>query len=70
LGEKEADVIGDLAIPLPVKVIARLLGIAGDDYLAFKRWSDSLLEMNTSELEPGSRMRNGLCESAVGCVFV
>lgn len=60
MGEGEANAIGALAIPLPVKVIARLLGIAGDDYLAFKRWSDSFLEMNTRELEPGSRMRNGM----------
>jgi cytochrome P450 len=46
-----------LAIPLPVKVIARLLGIPGDDYAIFKRWSDS-------ELEPGSRMRNAMAMAA------
>jgi cytochrome P450 len=60
MGEGEADVIGGLAIPLPVRVIARLLGIPGSDYMTFKRWSDSFLSSNARGLEPGSRMRNGM----------
>ena len=58
MGAGEADVIACLAVPLPVKVIARLLGIPGEDYLAFKRWSDLFLSMNTRDLEPGSRLSN------------
>ena len=37
MGEGEGDVIDSLAIPPPVWVIARLLGVPGSDYLTFKR---------------------------------
>jgi len=43
MGEGEVDVVQSYTIPLPVKVIARLLGIPGDDYVTFKRWSDAFL---------------------------
>ena len=36
-------VISSYTIPLPVKVIARLLGIPGEDYETFKRWSDAFI---------------------------
>lgn len=35
------DIIESFAIPMPLKVIARLLGIPGEDYLTFKRWSET-----------------------------
>ena len=60
MGEGEPDVIRGLGIPLPVRVIARLLGIPGSDYLTFKRWSDSFLTSSARSLEPGSRRRNGM----------
>jgi cytochrome P450 len=62
MGAGEKDVIGALAIPLPVRVIARLLGIPGSDYLTFKRWSDSFLTANVRAVavDPGSRLRNGM----------
>ena len=59
MGEGEADVMSGLAIPLPVRVIARLLGIPGSDYLTFKRWSDSFLSSNARSVDPASRMRDG-----------
>src|SRR5215510_12153095 len=43
VGEGEVDVVQSYTIPLPVKVIARLLGIPGEDYVTFKRWSDAFL---------------------------
>lgn len=49
----ETDVIQSYAIPLPVKVIARLLGIPGEDYRALKRWSDAFLAF--SSMAPGER---------------
>jgi cytochrome P450 len=37
------DVIDDLASPLPVIVIAEMLGIPAEDCLQFKRWSDEVI---------------------------
>jgi cytochrome P450 len=45
----EVDIVERYTIPLPVKVIARLLGIPGDDYEIFKRWSDSFLSVVTMD---------------------
>ena len=39
----EVDIVRDLAIPLPVMVIAELLGIPAEKRADFKRWSDSAL---------------------------
>ena len=37
------DVIGDLAIPLPVTIIADLLGVGPERHADFKRWSDDIV---------------------------
>lgn len=39
------DVIDDFAAPLPVTVIASMLGIPPSDYALFKRWSDDLVKI-------------------------
>ena len=56
-GTGEVDLVQSYTIPLPVKVIARLLGIPGEEYPTFKRWSDafisSLITMTQEE-----RMKN------------
>ncbi len=39
------DVIADLATPLPLLVIAELLGVPVEDYQTLKRWSDDLALM-------------------------
>lgn len=56
IGTAETDVVPSYTIPLPVKVIARLLGIPGEEYLTFKRWSDAL--MAASAMPPEERGRN------------
>jgi cytochrome P450 len=38
------DVIHDLAIPLPVTVIAEMLGVEPERHLDFKRWSDAIID--------------------------
>jgi cytochrome P450 len=57
IGAEEVDIVQSYTIPLPVRVIARMLGIPGDQYPTFKRWSDtfisSLVSISTEE-----RMQN------------
>jgi len=43
LDSGDADLVRDLAIPLPVLVIADVLGIPGDRLADFRRWSDALV---------------------------
>lgn len=45
------DVIADLAYPLPVTVIAEMLGLPGDDRPRFKVWADALLARQLSDEE-------------------
>ncbi len=40
------DVLEDLASPLPISVIARMLGIPEDDLSRFKQWSEDLVGTN------------------------
>ncbi len=47
----EVDIVHDYTIPLPVRVIASLLGIPGEDYRTFKAWSDALIGV-----QPGGGM--------------
>jgi cytochrome P450 len=51
----EMDVVRDLAYPLPVTVIAELLGIPAEKREDFKRWSDALVS-NVSEEDMQVRM--------------
>jgi cytochrome P450 len=44
LAKAEPDVVRDLAYPLPVMVIAHMLGVADGDHATFKRWSDAIIE--------------------------
>jgi cytochrome P450 len=45
VGSGETEIVERYTIPLPVKVIARLLGIPGEDYEIFKQWSDAFLSL-------------------------
>ena len=56
VGRAEIDIVQHYAIPLPVKVIARLLGIPGEDYETFKRWSDAFLSLTSMDYK--KRMQN------------
>ena len=44
LARKEFDLMADLAAPLPVIVIAELLGIEPEHRQDFKRWSDAIIQ--------------------------
>ena len=49
----EADSIAELAYPLPVMVIASMLGVQGGDMALFKRWSDDIISNIGSALFEG-----------------
>lgn len=57
IGQGETDIVRSYTTPLPVKVIARLMGIPGDDYVTFKRWSDTFISSLIS-ISLEERMRN------------
>jgi cytochrome P450 family 109 len=57
IGSGETDIVQSYTIPLPVKVIARLMGISGDDYPTFKRWSDTFISSLIS-ISLDERMKN------------
>jgi cytochrome P450 len=42
---RDVDLVRDLAYPLPVAVIAEMLGIPPQDHARFKRWSDDLVAL-------------------------
>lgn len=56
IGNREANLVEAYTIPLPMKVIARLLGIPGEDYATFKRWSNAFL--STVSDDRMERMQN------------
>ncbi|MEX1104172.1 MAG: cytochrome P450, partial [Dehalococcoidia bacterium] len=58
LQSDESDVVESFTVPLPVKVIARMLGIPGEEHERFKRWSDSFLDFYGAD--PSARMQNGM----------
>jgi len=42
------EVMSDLANPLPVMMIAHILGVPSEDYLTFKQWSDLVIESDNT----------------------
>ncbi len=44
LASETADYVAGLAYPLPVMVIANMLGVQDGDMATFKRWSDAIIE--------------------------
>jgi cytochrome P450 len=44
------DFVEQVAIPMPMYVIAELLGVSPDDYPMFRRWSDAMIEAGGGEL--------------------
>ncbi|OLP67093.1 Cytochrome P450(MEG) [Bacillus pumilus] len=50
-GKEEIDLVQDISYPLPVIVIAELLGVPSEQKQSFKEWSDILVSIPTSESE-------------------
>ncbi len=58
------DLITDFAGPLPVMVIAEMLGIAAEDRARFKHWSDVVVASSDAVLGEGGRRDRGEHERA------
>jgi cytochrome P450 len=58
LADGSTDVVARLASPLPVAVIARVLGVPGEDLPAFRGWSDRIVEGFGAEPKPGALRAN------------
>ena len=50
---REFDLIADFAVPLPVTIIAEMLGVPAEDRHTFKRWSDHLIGFLDPQASPG-----------------
>ncbi len=58
----EIEVVADLATPLPVMVIAEMLGIPPGDYERFKHWSDRVVE--SDNVPPGMPLPEEIKQAA------
>ena len=63
-GQSEFDLVYDLSSPLPVVVIAEMLGVESEDRAAFKRWSDDILLATNRQYtaEDEQRIRGSITE--------
>ena len=57
----EMDLAADYAVPLPMKVIAEMIGIPLADWPRFKRWSDVILKLSYTRLG-GEEAANALTD--------
>ena len=56
-GRGEIDLMRDLAAPLPVTIIAELLGFPAEDYAQIKKWSDEMTEALGFRPSPEQQLR-------------
>src|SRR5205823_5108940 len=50
----EMDLAADFSVPLPMMVIAAMLGIPPEDHARFKRWADVMLAMSYTVSDRGT----------------
>lgn len=66
----ETDLIRDFAFPLPVMVIAEMLGVALHDVAEFKQWSDDLAAfVGSAQMTPDKRQRAQAAVEALEALF-
>lgn len=50
-GRSRGEFVSELAVPVPMRIIADMLGVADADLEKFRRWSDALLQVTGGESE-------------------
>ncbi|MCB9749031.1 MAG: cytochrome P450 [Myxococcales bacterium] len=68
-GHDETELLDALARPLPVRVIAELLGIPSEDLARFRRWSDALARTLEPMKSESVRGRGRAAERALRAYF-
>lgn len=63
------DLIGEFAVPLPIAVIAEMLGVDDGDFRQFKRWSDDLLFVFNLMRSPEEEARLRAAEEGMTAYF-
>ncbi|MAG30120.1 MAG: cytochrome P450 [Deltaproteobacteria bacterium] len=51
-GRRSGDFVTDLAVPVPMRIIADMLGVADGDLLRFREWSDAMITMGGGHDDP------------------
>jgi cytochrome P450 len=57
LSQGEADLISEYAIPIPVVVIAEMLGVPREDHALFRKWSDDIVGAIGGKVDPRESQR-------------
>jgi cytochrome P450 len=58
-GRSGCDFVTDLAVPVPMRIIADMLGVADGDLQRFREWSDAMIEGTNPEGDPEELARSG-----------
>jgi cytochrome P450 len=68
-GAGEVDVVTALAEPLPILVIASLIGVAHEDLAQFKIWSDAMVALPTPETIDANRAKTQAMFDYIGSML-
>lgn len=60
-GRRTMDLVADYATPLPMMVIAGMIGIPSEDWTQFRRWSDAMLKLSHT-LSAGAQAEAAVAE--------
>jgi len=66
----QMDIVDDLAYPLPVIVIAEMLGIPPEERAQFKRWSDAVVTAGGGSAAVDENFRPGNAHMEMGMYFM
>jgi cytochrome P450 len=53
-GRRSAEFVGELAVPVPLRIIADMLGVADGDLEQFRKWSDAMILAGGGHAEDGT----------------
>lgn len=68
-GSGVLDVVGTLAEPLPILVIASLIGVPPQDLAQFKEWSDAMVALPTPETIASNRAKTLAMHEYIGAML-